>query len=173
MPYELRGKLCGYLCAECEEPLEGVTVRLYRNRPDQGVTGLAVAAPKDTIALLDDDAVAAKRGSLIAETVAAADGSFAFQLGPEQNYDGGAFEIDVYCGSVPHRKPMKTPPRPVQFSITTLQPLWKQTEGVRLPTGNIASRRGSGVASATSSAPGRSAAECWFAMHHSPPRSPG
>jgi len=144
MPYEFRGKLCGYLCAECEEPLEGVTVRLYRNRPDQGVTGLAVAAPKDTIALLD-----------------------------EQNYDGGAFEIDVYCGSVPHRKPMKTPPRPVQFSITTLQPLWKQTEGVRLPTGNIASRRGSGVASATSSAPGRSAAECWFAMHHSPPRSPG
>jgi hypothetical protein len=128
MPYEFRGKLCGYLCAECEEPLESVTVRLYRNRPDQGVTGLAVAAPKDTIALLDDDAVAAKRGSLIAETVAAADGSFAFQLGPEQNYDGGAFEIDVYCGSVPHRKPMKTPPRPVQFSITTLQPLWKQTE---------------------------------------------
>jgi hypothetical protein len=126
--FEFRGKLCGYLCAECEEPLEGVTVRLYRNRPDQSVTGLAVAAPKDTLALLDDDAVAAKRASLIAETVAAADGSFTFQLGAEQNYEGGPFEIDVCCSTVPHRKPMKTPPPPVQFSITTLQPLWKQTD---------------------------------------------
>jgi hypothetical protein len=104
-----------------------VTVGLYRNRPDQSVTGLAVAAPKDTLALLDNDAVATNRGSLIAETVAAADGSFAFQLGAEQNYEGGPFEIDVYCRTVPHRKPTKTPP-PVQFSITTLQPLWKQTD---------------------------------------------
>ncbi len=88
-----------------------------------------MAAPKDTLALLDNDvAVAAKRGSLIAETVAAADGSFAFQLGVERNYEGGPFEIDVYCSTVPHRKPTKTPPPPVQFSITTLQPLWKQTD---------------------------------------------
>jgi hypothetical protein len=131
MLFEFRGSLCGYLCAECEEPLAGVTVRLYRNRPDQAITSLAVAAAKDTLELLDDNAVAAKQPSLIAETVAGDDGSFVFQLGTEQGYDGGPFEIDVYCGTVPHRKPTKTPPQPVQFSVTTLQPLWRRTEDER------------------------------------------
>ena len=51
-----------------------------------------------------------------------------FKLGDKQGYDGGAFEVDVYCGTVPHRKPTRKPPTPVQFSITTLQPMWKQTE---------------------------------------------
>ena len=128
MPFEFRGRLCGILCADCREDLSGVIVRLYRNRPDQGVTGLAVADPKVTLTLLDDDAVAAKAGSLIAETETQQDGSFSFQLGPDQRYEGGPFEVDVYCGTVPHRKPSRTPPRPVQFSITTLQPMWKQTE---------------------------------------------
>ncbi|MBS0559517.1 MAG: hypothetical protein JSR21_05630 [Proteobacteria bacterium] len=128
MNYEFRGTLCGYLCADCQEALAGVTVRLYRNRPDQGVTGLAVAPPKDTLAMLGAGEAQAKAGSLIAETVADADGKFVFRLGAEQKYEGGAFEIDVYCGTVPHRKPMKNPPPPVQFSITTLQPMWKQTD---------------------------------------------
>ncbi len=45
----------------------------------------------------------------------------------KQNYGGEAFEIDVYCGTVPHRKPGRKQVQARQFSVTTLQPLWKQT----------------------------------------------
>jgi hypothetical protein len=128
MNFEFSGKLCGYLCSECVEDLSGVKVRLYRNRQGQNVTGLAVANPKDTLAILDDDEVKAKTGSLIAETETKADGSFTFQLGAEQKYEGGAFEVDVYCTTVPHLKRSSKAPKPLQFSITTLQPLWKQTD---------------------------------------------
>ena len=128
MQFEFRGNLCAFLCCDCEEVLSGVKVRLYRNRQDQNVPALSVAEANDTLAILDEDAVKAKASSLLAETETDADGNFSFQLGDKQKYDGGAFEIDVYCGNVPHRKPTKTPPKPLQFSITTLQPLWKQTE---------------------------------------------
>ena len=129
MNFQFKGRLCGYLCTDCEEYLSDVKVRLYRNRPDQNVTGLSVADPNDTLMLLDDAAVNQKASLLIAETTTQADGSFTFQLGPEQKYEGGAFEIDVYCGTVPHRKESPNrPPRPVQFSITTLQPMWKRTD---------------------------------------------
>jgi hypothetical protein len=128
MTFEFRGNLCGFLCAECQEELSGVKVRLYRNRAEQNVTALSVANPKDTLAIVDDDAVKAKAKSLIAEADTDDAGNFVFQLSEKQKYDGGAFEVDVYCGTVPHRKPTPKPPKPLQFSITTLQPMWKQTE---------------------------------------------
>ncbi|MGI8915388.1 MAG: hypothetical protein ACR2JY_16665 [Chloroflexota bacterium] len=129
MAYVFRGRLCGYICAECPEPLSRVTVRLYRSRTDQNVTLLAVAEPKDTTVLLTDDAVRSKASSLLAETTTAADGSFTFELGEKEHYTGGSFEIDVYCGNVPHQIVGPNPPPPRQFSITTLQPLWRPTEG--------------------------------------------
>src|SRR5436305_4316288 len=128
MTFEFRGNLCGFLCADCQEVLSGVKVRLYRNRADQNVTALSVANPKDTLAILDDKAIKAKASSLMAETETDDAGNFVFTLGDKEKYDGGAFEIDVYCGTVPHQKPTPKPPAPLQFSITTLHPMWKQTE---------------------------------------------
>jgi hypothetical protein len=130
MVFQVRGKLCGYLCGDCRELLSGVTVRLYRNRKDQNTVGLAVANPKDTLAILDDKAVEAKASSLLGEVQTAADGTFSIDLGPNQKYDGGPFEIDIYCGTVPHRKPTRIPPKPLQFSITTIQPAWKTKEDI-------------------------------------------
>lgn len=127
MPYVFKGKLCGLICAECPEPLAEVTLRLYRLADDQNVAALAVANAKDTFAILTDDAVAAKASLLIAETQTDAQGNFVFEL-DEQGYAGAAFEVDVYCGNVPRRKIGPNPPKPVQFSITTLQPRWRQTE---------------------------------------------
>ena len=127
MSYVFRGRLCGWFCAECREDLSDVTVRLYRNRPDQNVTALAVASPNDTLALLTDDQVKAKSKQLIAEAKTDAGGNFSFTLGGDQKYEGGAFEVDVYCGTVPHRVPGRREAQPRQFSITTLQPAWKQT----------------------------------------------
>jgi len=130
MAYVFKGRLCGLICAECREALSEVTVRLYRSRDDQNVTALAVANPKETLKLLSDEEVKAKAGSLLAETKTDADGNFSFTLDEKkQKYGGQAFEVDVYCATVPHRKPSPKSPEPRQFSITTLQPLWRQSEG--------------------------------------------
>jgi hypothetical protein len=128
MAYVFRGSLCGYTCPDCPEPLSNVRVRLYRSRAEQNVTLLAAANPKNTLTLLTDDAVNSKASSLLAETETSADGSFTFELGEKENYTGQAFEIDVYCGTVPHQIPRPNPPPPRQFSITTLQPMWRPTE---------------------------------------------
>ncbi len=121
-----KGRLCGYICPDCPEPLAKVNVRLYRNRKGQPVSALAAAAPKDTFAILTADEVSEKQSSLLAETTTDEQGGFRFELGEE--YDGGAFEVDVYCGTVPHAKPPKHEPDPVQFSLTTLHPQWRETE---------------------------------------------
>jgi hypothetical protein len=126
MPYVFRGRLCGYFCAECSEPLSDITVRLYRHQPDQNVTALAVANPKNTFAVLKDDAVKAKQSSLLAEGKTDAQGAFSIAIN-DRAYNGEAFEIDIYCGTVPHRKPRKDMPAR-QATITTLQPAWKRTD---------------------------------------------
>ena len=122
--YVFRGNLCGILCGECREFLSGVKVRLYRLRPGQDTTRLAVADPKTTLDVLNADQIGAKQASLLGEFDTDAAGNFTAELG--ENYDGGAFEIDVYCGTVPHMPPRPRPPEPVQFSITTLQPQWRE-----------------------------------------------
>jgi hypothetical protein len=103
-----------------------VKVRLYRSEAREDVIARAVASPKETFDILDDDAIKAKQSLLIAEAETDADGNFSFELSERHKYTGGAFEIDVYCGTVPRLKPVKTPPRPVQFTITTVQPRWRQ-----------------------------------------------
>ena len=105
MSYLFKGRLCGYLCEECTEPLSDVVVRLYRNRGDQNITALAVADPGLTLSLVDPDQLKAKQSSFLAEARTDADGNFTFELGAKEKYAGEAFEIDVYCGTVPHRKP--------------------------------------------------------------------
>ncbi|PYS88958.1 MAG: hypothetical protein DMF64_18820 [Acidobacteria bacterium] len=127
MSYIFRGRLCGYICAECFEPLAQVKVRLYRSAVAEEVTARAVASPKETFALLDDEQIAAKKSLLIAETDTDEAGNFSFELGQKQQYEGGAFEVDVYCGTVPRPRQPRKPPRPRQFTITTLQPRWRVT----------------------------------------------
>src|SRR5512133_577216 len=126
--YQFRGRLSGTLCDECSEPLSSVQVRLYRLRSDQDATRLAVAEPKDTFAILTPDQIKAKDKYLIGEFDTDANGVFEANLGEAGKYGGEAFEIDVYCGTVPHRRPEPPPKGPVQFSITVLQPQWRQRE---------------------------------------------
>lgn len=128
MAYIFRGKLCGLICPECPEPLANVIVRLYRSRDAQTVTALAVANPKETFAVLTEEQVKAKASALIAEIKTDEEGNFSFALGDNEGYKGEAFEVDVYCGTVPRLKPRPQPPTPLQFSITTLQPRWRQRE---------------------------------------------
>jgi hypothetical protein len=129
MPYIFRGRLCGYICDECPEPLSRVKVRLYRVREGRNVTALAVASPKDTFAIVEEEQAREKQSLLIAEVETDDRGNFTFELGEGQDYSGEPFEVDVYCGNVPHGlKPRNGAPPPVQFSITTLQPIWRQMQ---------------------------------------------
>lgn len=130
--YIFKGRLCGLICPECPEPLSNLKVRLYRLRGEQNAVVLAVANPKDTLAVLSDEQVQAKAKTLLAEVETDALGSFTFELGEKQGYKGEAFEVDVYCGTVPRRKPGRAPPKPRQFSVTTIQPLWRQREDIAL-----------------------------------------
>jgi hypothetical protein len=125
--YVFKGRLCGYICPECPEPLSNVRVRLYRPADAKQVSALAAAEPKETFALLSDREAKAKQSSLIAEVDTDEQGAFEVDL-DKKNYDGGAFEIDVYCGTVPHQIPPRKKPKPLQFSITTLQPQWRETD---------------------------------------------
>lgn len=126
--YVFRGSLCGALCGECSEPLSGVKVRLYRLRSDQDATRLAVADPKTTLAVLDAEQIKAKQAALLGEFDTDDAGNFTAELGGATKYGGEAFEVDVYCGTVPRRLPQPPPRGPLQFSITTVQPQWRERE---------------------------------------------
>lgn len=128
MSYIFKGKLCGLICPDCLEPLSNVVVRLYRSRDSQTVTALAVASPKETFAILTEKQINEKASALIAQTKTDEKGNFIFELGDRARYNGEAFEVDVYCDTVPQLKPRAQPRTPLQFSITTLQPRWRQRE---------------------------------------------
>lgn len=127
MAYLFRGSLCGYICAECSEALPNVVVRLYRNREGQNVAALVSASAKDTFRILTPDEVKEKGNDLIAETRTDDQGNFTFELGEKERYAGEAFEIDVHCESVPNAGEIRGA-ESVQFTVTTLQPAWKQQE---------------------------------------------
>jgi len=124
MTYIFRGRLCGFISTECPEPLSSARVRLYRSRPEQKVILLAVTNPDDTLTLLTDKQVKEKEALLFAERETADDGSFIFELDEKENYNGEAFEVDLRCKIIPGPKS----PGSLQFSITTLQPPWRQHE---------------------------------------------
>ena len=128
MAYIFRGRLGGFICAQYPEMLSNVRVRLYRNRPEQSVTLLAVASPEDTSVILTDRQVREKESLPLAETETNNDGVFIFELGDKQNYRGEAFEVDVDCAKMPYQKIEPNLPPPRQFTITTLQPLWRQSD---------------------------------------------
>lgn len=125
MAYLFTGRLCGYICAECPEPLANLKVRLYRVAEQHNVAALAVANPKETFAILDDNQAQDKKSRLLAEVKTDVMGNFSFEL--SKNYNGEAFEVDIYCESVPRQKVAKKPPKPRQFTITTLQPRYRET----------------------------------------------
>ena len=128
MAYIFRGKLCGYICPDCREPLSKVRVRLYRAGDDREVVARAVANPKDTFAILNEEQVEERKSRLIAEAETGDDGGFVFNLDKDEQYDGGPVEVDVYCETVPRAKPQRKESEPVQFTITTLQPQWRDGE---------------------------------------------
>jgi hypothetical protein len=132
MTYLFKGALKGALCRDCVEPLAGVTVKAYRTVPDRDTTPRAVAQAKDTFTPVDVATLVAKSSRLLAEAVIDEGGNFTLDFSKSSNYGGEAFEIAVYCSTVPRLKSTQRPLEPLQFSITTLQPLWREIGGHRV-----------------------------------------
>ncbi len=124
--YTFKGRLCGYLCTQFSEPLANLEIKLYRVAAQHNVAALAVASPKETFAILNDRQVMEKEPLLLASATTDEQGNFNFAL--EGSYHGEAFEVAVYCATVPRQKMGKKAPKARQFSITTLQPRYRRTE---------------------------------------------
>lgn len=123
--YEFHGRLCGFLCEECSEPLAHAKVRLYRAADDAKLAARAVARPKETFALLSRDEAEAKDDRLLAEAETDDQGAFTVELGEEQRYEGEPFEIDVALDLAAGAEETPDGAEPLQFTITTLQPTWR------------------------------------------------
>jgi hypothetical protein len=135
MGYQFKARLCGYFCEECLESLADVKVRIYRlsealQKPEAPVKvgALVEARPKYTTAVLPADVVKQKEALLLAEATTNENGEFVLDL-DEKQYKGEPFEVDVYVERAPKQKDTARKHAPVQFTITTLQPEWKRSEG--------------------------------------------
>jgi hypothetical protein len=131
MTFLFKGVLKGALCRDCIEPLAGTTLKAYRIAAGRDATQLAMAQAKDTFAPVANDALAAKAQLLLTEAEIDEAGNFTLDFSKVPNYNGEAFEIDLYCGTVPHLKPGPPPP-PLQFSITAVQPMWREVGADRV-----------------------------------------
>ncbi len=130
MKFVIKGNLRGLLCSDCELPINGTSVKIYKPAADSRETMLVVADAKQTFHQTSADELKAKAKLFIGEGQLQENGDFEVDLGDRSGYDGGALEIDWYCGT----GPIKIGPGPrkeldLQFHITTLQPMWQGNKG--------------------------------------------
>lgn len=128
MSYLFKGNLRGFYCGDCFDFLYNANVKIYATAKDANVTALAVAREKETFHQRTDDELKSLGKTLIGEGLTDETGNFSIELS-DKKYDGGVFDIDFECGTVPLKIPPRKkepprPPRPLQFHITTLQPMW-------------------------------------------------
>jgi hypothetical protein len=128
MKYSITGRLCGFFCDDCQEDLSGVVLRLYRLPEGTTSTGPIAADPKETLQILDEAALEKRANALLAETRTDEQGKFVFDLDPEKiGYKGEAVELVAVCKTVPGLETPKAHQKPVSFSITFWQPMWRQS----------------------------------------------
>jgi hypothetical protein len=125
MKYLFKGNLAAWICNECRESLSKVKVKLYDVKDRPNVTALVAANAKDTLYVDSNSQLLERKSLLLGEGTTDENGFFSVQL-DEKKYQGGAVEIAVYCESVPGQKENKEKPKPVEFVITTVQPLWRE-----------------------------------------------
>jgi len=129
MNYIIKGNLRGLLCSDCELPVAGTSVKVYRPSDQQNETRLAVADPKQTFHQVNDDELKAKERLFITQSDVQENGDFTIEIdGGKSGYEGGSIDVDWYCGNVPFRIPIPKKDPVLQFHITTLQPLYKSTQ---------------------------------------------
>lgn len=129
MSYIFKGNLRGFYCGECYDFLYNATIKIYAVDKGADITAMAVAREKETFHQRSEEEIKSLPKRQIGEGLTDEAGNFSIRL-DEKNYSGGAFEIDFECGTVPILLKLPRPPKPIgplQFHITTHQPIWKET----------------------------------------------
>ena len=127
MGFILKGNLSGEICKDCKEPLFGSIVRFYRvTNLDIDVVTQVTANPKDTLQILGEKQVQAKSKLLLAEAKIDEKGNYETELKGEYAEYDGLIMIDIVTKHVYNQKSKERDP--IQFTLTTLQPRWRQTE---------------------------------------------
>ncbi len=127
MSYILKGSLKGAFCNDCIYPVTNTSIKVYKPMDAATTTALASAAIKETFHQVPEADLKAKQKLLLGEGALNQNGEFEVVIN-EKGYDGGAVDIDWYCGN----SPIPIGPRPkkeenLQFHITTLQPMWRSS----------------------------------------------
>jgi len=129
MSFTIKGNLRGLLCSDCELPVSGNSVKVYKTFDRANETRLAVADAKQTFHQVTDAELKEKEKLFIAEAKLQDNGDFVIEIGDKSGYDGGTLDVDWYCGNTPIKiGPHHAKDLSLQFHITTLQPTFKQTE---------------------------------------------
>lgn len=132
MSYNLKGNIRAYYCGDCFDVFYRGKIRFYLPDSKAALTVNAVADAKDTFHQRTEEELQQLQNRFIGETETDENGNFSFVASGDKRYTGGALDIDFDCGNVPLniqliRQKLKPPPRgPLQFHITTFQPMWKQ-----------------------------------------------
>ena len=123
MKYTFKGSLCGSLCEDCTEPLDGIEVFLYLPWQKERILENAIAKTKETFRIVTKEEATARKGLLIATTKSDAQGNFEFAI--NEKYGSTAFDIDFSCGTVPRTPPRPPRREPIQVHLTTIFPQWR------------------------------------------------
>ena len=125
MSYIIKGSLKGAFCNDCIHPVVNTSIKVYKPVSNDTTTALVAASVKETFHQVSDEELKSKQKLLLGEGSLNQDGEFEVTIN-EKGYDGGAVDIDWYCGN----GPIPIEPRPkkeqnLQFHITTIQPMWR------------------------------------------------
>lgn len=135
MKYLLKGNLRGFYCGDCFDYLNQVRVKAYAAESNETLTAAVAVREKETFHERSAETVKALENRLLAVADTDENGNFSLELS-EKQYKGGAIELDFECGSVPLRLKLKrppVPPRPLQFHLGSIQPLWKENFETQTP----------------------------------------
>lgn len=127
MKYTLHGRLHGWLCDDCNEPLANAAVRVYRAAEKPPV----VAGQDGRPHLFSAAEVEERRGRLLGEGRVDEGGSYRVELGENARYDGGPVEVDVRLETVPRIRENRRK-EPVKFTAGAFDPAWDRGPEGRL-----------------------------------------
>ncbi|MBL0913410.1 MAG: hypothetical protein IBJ09_13660 [Bacteroidia bacterium] len=125
--YVINGKLKGFLCKDCSEPIFPAEVYLYLPWQEKSLLANVVAGTKETFRQVNEKEAKQREHLLLTKTETDAEGNFRIEVDPK--HVGSAFDIDFVCKSVPRKlfggiQGEPEPPAPKQFHLTTIAPRW-------------------------------------------------
>ena len=120
MSYLFKGNLRGQICEDCTESLSGIEVLLYTPWKRNNETEVETNG-KDNFRIVSQEEARVREKLLVAKTTTDAHGNFSFEINEE--YQRGAFDIDIICHTVPFAVKKPDSKQALQLHLTTIIPI--------------------------------------------------